>query len=95
MGRQGPGAESLAYREVDVRELMLGIIVVGLVTGVVVGRNTERARRSFKDWGAAKAAVPKAKTTFMTEIRRAVVTVLAILAVVVGVIFIAFTRGDS
>ena len=76
-------------------ELMLGIIVVGLVAGIVVGRNTERARRSFKDWGTAKAAVPKYKTTFVTEIKRAIVTVLAIAAVVAGVIFIAFTRGDS
>ena len=76
-------------------QLMLGIIAVGLIAGILVGRNTERARRSFKDWGTAKAAVPKYKTTFVTEIKRAIVTVLAIAAVVAGVIFIAFTRGDS
>jgi hypothetical protein len=80
---------------VDVGELMLGIIAVGLIAGIVVGRNTERARRSFKDWGTAKAAVPKYKTTFMTEMKRAIVTVLALAAVVAGVVFIAYTRGDS
>jgi Flp pilus assembly pilin Flp len=74
-----------------VRELMLGIIAVGLVAGVFVGRNTERARRAFKDWGAAKTAVPKYRTTMVTEIRRALITGLIIAVVVIAVVTFAFS----
>jgi hypothetical protein len=71
--------------------MMLGIVVVGLVAGVIVGRNTERARRSFKDWGTAKTAVTKYKTTMVTEIRRAIVTGLIIAVVVIAVVTFAFS----
>jgi hypothetical protein len=84
----------LAYQEVDVRELMLGIVVVGLVAGVIVGRHTERARRGFKDWGTAKTATTKAKTTFFNDLKRALVTVSVIVTVVVGLMILAYKRSD-
>lgn len=77
------------------RELMLGIVVVGLFVGIIVGRNTERARRAFKDWGAAKATVPKAKTIMITEIRRAVITGLIVALVVVAVLSAMFRDASG
>jgi hypothetical protein len=85
----------LAYQEVDVRELMLGIVVVGLVAGVIVGRHAERARRGYKDWGTAKTATTKAKTTFFNDLKRAVFTVSVIVTVVVGLMVLAYTRRDN
>ena len=73
------------------RELMVGLIAVGLAAGLIVGRNTERARRSFKDWGAGKTALKKYKTTMVGEIRRAVITGVIIAAVVIGVVTFLFT----
>ena len=75
------------------RELMLGIVVVGLAGGLVMGRTTERARRAYRDWGAAKTARKKGKTTAMGEIRRAMITGIVIAAVVVGVLTYVFTGG--
>jgi hypothetical protein len=74
-----------------VREMMLGIVVVGLVAGVFVGRNSERARRAFKDWGTAKAAVPKYRSTMVNEIRRALITGLIIAIAVIAVVTFAFS----
>jgi hypothetical protein len=85
----------LAYQEVDVRELMLGIVVVGLVVGAVVGRHIERARRGFRDWGVAKTATTKAKTTFFNDLKRAVLTVSLVVSVVVGLMILAYSRSDS
>ncbi|HEY7223349.1 MAG TPA: hypothetical protein VH561_07050 [Micromonosporaceae bacterium] len=76
------------------REMILGVIAVGLVAGVFLGRNTERARRSRKDLNTAKAAVPKAKETAMTELRRAVLTGVIIAALIVGVITLLFGSGS-
>lgn len=73
------------------RELMLGIVAVGLAVGVILGRNTERARRAFKDWGTAKTALKKGKTVMVTEIRRAIVTGLIVAVVVIAVVTFAFS----
>jgi len=77
-----------------VREMMLGIVAVGLIAGVVLGRNTERARRAYKDWDAARAAVPKGRATAVAAIWRALVTGVVITVVVVALIAFAL-RSES
>ena len=73
---------------VGVRELLLGIVVVGLVVGVWVGRQTERARKTYKDWGAAKVALKKGRSLAFVEIRKA-----AVVIVVIGGIMLALFIG--
>lgn len=51
------------------REMLLGVVVVGVVAGIVVGRHAERVRRNYKDYGAAKVAVPKARQLHMNTLR--------------------------
>lgn len=75
------------------REMMLGIVAVGLIAGVVLGRNTERARRAYKDWDAARAAVPKGRATAVSEIRRALVTGVLIAVAVIAVVTFALSNG--
>lgn len=58
------------------RELLLGGIVVGLIAGIVVGRTSERARRNYKDFTVAKAAVPKGRTVAYGDVRRAALAIL-------------------
>ena len=81
---------AIAPGEVGVRELMLGIVVVGVVLGIMVGRVTERARRNFKDYGVAKSAVPKGRSLAFAEVRRAAFTILVVggvmTAIFIGVI---------
>lgn len=74
--------------------MMLGIVAVGLIAGLVLGRNTERARRAYKDWGAARAAVPKGRATAVAEIRRALVTGVIITVVIIALVTFALS-GDS
>jgi ABC-type Fe3+ transport system permease subunit len=70
------------------REFMIGLIAVGLVAGIILGRNTERARRSYKDLGAGRTAFQKYRKTALAEGRKAAITVL-----VVGVLLIALFVG--
>jgi hypothetical protein len=58
-----------------VRELMLGMIAVGLIAGIAVGRTTERFRRAKKDHATAVATVPKAHKIMMTERKKAAMAV--------------------
>ena len=53
------------------RELLLGVVVVGVLAGLMVGRYAERARRDFKDYGAARTAVPKARQLAGATLRSA------------------------
>lgn len=53
------------------REMLLGVVVVGVMAGLVVGRHAERVRRNYKDYGAARNAVPKAKQLHMNTLRTA------------------------
>ena len=76
------------------REMMLGIVAVGLIAGVVLGHHTERARRAYKDWGTAKAALPKGRATAVTEIWRALVTGVIITVVVIAVVTFALSNGS-
>jgi uncharacterized protein YjeT (DUF2065 family) len=61
----------IAPGEVGVRELLLGVVFVGVLAGLMVGRYTERARRNFKEYGAARTAVPKARQLAVETIRSA------------------------
>jgi hypothetical protein len=73
---------------VGVREMLLGIVVVGLVIGIWVGRQTERARRTYKDWDTAKVALKKGRGIALAEIRKA-----ALVVVVVGGLLLAAFIG--
>jgi hypothetical protein len=64
--------------EVGVRETLIGFVLVSVLAGIVLGRNTERARRNYKDWGAAKAAVPKGRQLAMQEMRKAAFTIIIV-----------------
>src|SRR5688572_20536313 len=81
--------------EVCVREAMLGMVVVGLVAGIIVGRSGERARRSYKDWGAAKTALKKGRGIAISELRRAVFAGLLIAAALIGLFTLAMSTGAS
>jgi hypothetical protein len=61
-----------------VRELMLGMVAVGLVAGVAVGRASERSRRAGKDFSAAQAAVPKAQKIMAAERRKAALMLVTV-----------------
>jgi hypothetical protein len=70
---------------------MAGFLVgalVGLAVGFLFGRSGERARRSYRDYGAAMATVPKARTVAYGEVRRATLT-----GIVVGAFLIAIFLG--
>jgi hypothetical protein len=67
-----------------VREMMLGILVIAVLAGVILGRNTERARRNVKDWGTAKSAVPKGRSIAFAEVRRAAMTIIIVGGVMVA-----------
>ncbi len=67
-----------------VGEALLGIALVALVVGLVVGRSTERARRTWKDWGTAKTTTTKARSIAFGELRKAATSVLLIGAILVA-----------
>jgi hypothetical protein len=73
---------------VGVREMLLGIVVVGLVIGIWVGRQTERARRTYKDWDTAKVAMKKGRSIAIAEVRKA-----ALVVIVVGGLLLAVFIG--
>lgn len=65
------------------REFMIGMLAVGLVVGVMVGRVTERARRGYKDLGAAKTALKTGRKNAFVAGRKAVgmVTIAALILI--------------
>lgn len=73
------------------REILLGLLAVGIFVGVVVGRQSERVRRAYKDWGTAKTALTKSKGIAMTELRR-IASVGLIIVVILLIIFAATFR---
>jgi len=74
-----------------VREILLGLVAVGMAVGVAVGRQSERVRRAYKDWGTAKTALTKSKGIAMTELRRIVAVGLTIVVILL-IIFVATFR---
>jgi hypothetical protein len=69
------------------------MVVVGLLVGAVLGRNTERARRTYKDWGTAKVALKKGRSIALGEMRKAAVTILFIAAILIGLFTLAIQGG--
>ncbi len=69
-----------------VKALMLGMIAVGLVVGIAVGRVSERSRRSYKDFVTAKGALAKGRKTMLGEVRKAAVTILLV-GVAMAIVF--------
>ena len=57
------------------REFMIGLIAVGIFAGVMLGRSTERARRSYRDQATSKVTFQKYRKTAVVEARKAVFTV--------------------
>jgi hypothetical protein len=84
----------LPVGEVGVREFMIGLIAVGIFAGVVLGRSTERARRSYRDQATSKVTFQKYRKTAVVEARKAVFTVLLIGGILV-VVFIGLIRSNS
>ena len=76
------------------REMMLGVIAVGVLAGLVLGRHTERVRRNYKDYGTAKTAVPKYRQAYTDSIKSATGRILVWGAIVIFAIFI-FTKLPS
>jgi hypothetical protein len=69
-----------------VRELVAA--AVGMAVGIVVGRVSERSRRSYKDFVAARVALDKGRKIMYTETRKATMTI-----VVVGAFMLAIFVG--
>jgi hypothetical protein len=69
------------------RELMLGLIAVGLAAGMAVGHTTERFRRARKDHATAVATVPKTHKIMIVERRKAAMTV-AFISITMLIVFL-------
>ncbi len=65
--------------------MMVGMIAVGVVAGVLIGRNAERFRRTRVDWVAAKVAVKKGRGTAMAQMRKTFLTVLIVGGLLLGI----------
>jgi hypothetical protein len=74
--------------------LMLGVVSVGLVVGLMVGRSTERARRGFKDLATAKATLSKGRQVAYGELRKAAGGVLLIAFIFVA-LFIGLIKSQG
>ncbi len=74
--------------------LLLGVVVVGLVVGLMIGRSTERVRRGMKDLATAKAAVTKGRQVAYGEVRK-VAGAVVITAVIFAALFIGVIKSQS
>jgi hypothetical protein len=77
-----------AFGEDRVREVMLGSAVVALIVGWSVGRRHERVGRSRRDYVAAKTTMEKAAKIAGAELRKAILSFLAVGTVMLA-LFIA------
>lgn len=71
--------------------LLVGVISVGLVVGLLVGRATERARRGLKDLATARAQVTKGRKVAYTDLGKAIRTV-ALVAVIFAALLIGLMK---
>jgi hypothetical protein len=80
---------TLSHGEVDMREFMIGILAVGIFAGVLLGRNTERARRSYRNQVSGKTTYQNYRKTALADARKAAGTVvlfaLIMIALLLGV----------
>jgi multisubunit Na+/H+ antiporter MnhB subunit len=83
--RQGPGPWGGGR---SVGEMMLGMVVVGLIAGIFVGRHTTKSKRSFADQKSARVTYEKYRKAMFVDTRNAVVAVA-----VVGAFLIALFMG--
>ena len=67
------------------REAVLGVAVVALFVGVAIGRASERARRSYKDYGVAKGAVTTSRKVAFDSVRKAAGGLLLIAAILIAI----------
>jgi hypothetical protein len=74
------------------KELLLGLLAVGLWMGVWVGRATERAERSKRDRKTAETTYTKAKRTAVTQNWR-LAGILAGAFALLSAIFIAVVKA--
>jgi hypothetical protein len=72
--------------------LLVGVISVGLVVGLMVGRITERARRGLKDLATARAQVTKGRKVAYSDMGRAIRTV-ALVVVIFAALFIGMMNA--
>ena len=84
----------LPVGEVGVREFMIGLMAVGIFAGVVLGRNTERARRSYRDQATSKVTFQKYRKTAAAEARKAAITVMVIAGVLIA-LFVGVIRFNG
>ena len=77
------------------REMLLGVVVVGVLAGLTVGRHAERLRRNFKDYGTAKVAVPKARQLHWNTVKAAVGRFVIWGAIVLFAIFVFMKLPSS
>ena len=70
--------------------LLVGVVSIGVVVGLMVGRITERARRGMKDLATARATATKARKVAYADTLRAAgavfITALIFVALFVGVL---------
>ena len=76
------------------REFMIGLMAVGIFAGVVLGRNTERARRSYRDQATSKTTFQKYRKTAVAEARKAAITVVVIAGVLIA-LFVGVIRFNG
>jgi hypothetical protein len=80
----------LPVGEVGVRAFMIGILAVGILAGVLLGRNTERARRSYRNQVSGKTTYLNYRKTAIADARKAIFTVV-LFALVMIAIFLGLT----
>lgn len=68
--------------------LLVGVVSIGVVVGLMVGRITERARRGMKDLATARATATKARKVAYADTVRAAGAVL-----ITALIFVALFLG--
>ncbi len=66
--------------------LMIGMVAVGVIVGLALGRSTERVRRSYKDYDTARTALTKGRQIAFSEVRKTIVTLLLVGAFIVALI---------
>lgn len=68
------------------REFMIGMLAIGLVVGVAVGRVTERSKRGTKDYKAAVKSAGTYEKTMQTN-NKQLVKVVALAGLIVVALF--------
>ncbi len=73
--------------------MLLVLLGVGIFVGLALGRDTERARRSYKDLATARAAVKTGRVAMFGAFRKAFVTIMFVAGVLAAVLVVALIAG--